>query len=48
MTECDAFFSPQEYKNWLPQKMRATLERLQAEKELEMAFEGVEGFEKCP
>ncbi|GAA5980301.1 hypothetical protein JCM5350_000936 [Sporobolomyces pararoseus] len=48
MTECDALFPPTKYKEWLPEKMRATLERLQAEKELEMAFEGVEGFEKCP
>ncbi|GAA5953620.1 hypothetical protein JCM3765_006919 [Sporobolomyces pararoseus] len=48
MTECDALFPPAKYKDWLPEKLRATLERLQAEKELEMAFEGVEGFVKCP
>ncbi|GAA5916284.1 E3 ubiquitin-protein ligase RNF216 [Sporobolomyces salmoneus] len=48
MTDCDALFSSKDHETWMPEKMRATLERLQADKELEMAFEGVEGFEKCP
>jgi len=48
MAGCGASFDPKKYKEWLPPKSREALEKLQAEKELEMAFEGVEGFEKCP
>ena len=48
MAGCRGSFDPENYKEWLPTKSREALEKLQAEKELEMAFEGVEGFEKCP
>jgi len=48
MAGCGASFDPKKYEEWLPSKSREALEKLQAEKELEMAFEGVEGFEKCP
>ncbi|GAA6014563.1 hypothetical protein JCM11491_004542 [Sporobolomyces phaffii] len=48
MTDCDSSFSPRGFGAWLPNKMKVALERLQADKESEMAFEGVEGFEKCP
>ncbi|GAA6008064.1 E3 ubiquitin-protein ligase RNF216 [Rhodotorula paludigena] len=46
--DCIATFVPATYPSFLPPKMIESLAVLSQEKDLEQAFDGVEGFEKCP
>ncbi|GJN94782.1 hypothetical protein Rhopal_007874-T1 [Rhodotorula paludigena] len=46
--DCTATFVPATYSSFLPPKMIESLAVLSQEKDLEQAFDGVEGFEKCP
>ncbi|KWU42637.1 hypothetical protein RHOSPDRAFT_20780, partial [Rhodotorula sp. JG-1b] len=46
--DCTAVFLPITYLSFLPAVTVDALANLAQQKDLEMAFDGVEGFEKCP
>lgn len=46
--DCTAVFLPITYSSFLPAVTVDALADLAQQKDLEMAFDGVEGFEKCP
>lgn len=46
--DCSARFNPKSYPTFLAPKMVDSLAALAQQKDLDEAFDGVEGFEKCP
>ncbi|GAA5939340.1 hypothetical protein JCM3775_007195 [Rhodotorula graminis] len=46
--DCSARFDPKSYPSFLAPKMVDSLAALAQQKDLDEAFDGVEGFEKCP